>query len=148
MKLSAKMFVNVSVRKNKCLILAIILLSYYYDDSNKSIVVKMKDETAGVAIKKIVELKPRIYFILVDDSSEHKKANDVNKNVFVATRSYNEYRDALLNHKCLRHSINRIQSISHRVGTYGMNKISLSYFDDKVFILNNGYNDLALGYQS
>ena len=50
----------------------------------------MKDETWGVAIEEFVGLKPKIYSFLVDDSSEHKKAKDVNKNV-VATISHNEY---------------------------------------------------------
>ena len=33
----------------------------------------MKDETAGVAIKEFVVLKPKMYSYLVDDNSEHKK---------------------------------------------------------------------------
>ena len=41
--------------------------------------------------------------------------------------------------------MNRIQSKNHRIGTYEINKISLSYFDDKIYILNNGYIGLALG---
>lgn len=32
----------------------------------------MKDETAGVAIKELVGLKPKMYFS-IDESSEHKK---------------------------------------------------------------------------
>ena len=48
--------------------------SKYYDDSNKLVVGKMKDETAGVAIKEFVGLKPKMYSFLVDDSSEHKES--------------------------------------------------------------------------
>ena len=84
---------------------------------------------------------------LVDDNSEHKKANGLNKNV-VATISHNEYKDVLLNKKCLRHSMNRIQSKDHKAGTYETNKISLSCLDDKICIQNNGCDGLALGYQS
>ena len=58
--------------------------SKYYNDSNKLVVRRMKDETAGVAIEEFVGLKPKMYSSLVDDNSEHKKANGVNKNV-VAT---------------------------------------------------------------
>ena len=54
--------------------------------------------------------------------------------------------DVLLNYKCMRHSINRIQSKDHWIQTYEINKISLSYFDDKIYIQNNGYDGLALGY--
>ena len=69
---------------------------------------KMKDETAAVAIEEFVGLKPKMYSYLVDDNSEHKKAKGANNNV-VATIIHNEYKDVLLNKKCLRHSVNRIQ---------------------------------------
>ena len=43
-----------------------------------------------------------------------------------------------MNYKCFRHSMNRIQSKNHRIGTYEIKKKNyLSYFDDKVYILNN-----------
>ena len=119
--------------------------SKYYDNSNKLVVGKMKDETAGVAIEEFVRLKPKICSYLVDDNSEHKKAKGVNKNV-VATISHNEYKDVLLNKKSLRHSMNRIQSKDHRIETYEINKISLSCFDDKIYIQNSGCDVLALGY--
>ena len=44
--------------------------------------------------------------------------------------------------------MNRIQGKDHRIETYEINKISLSCFDDKIYINNNGYEGLALGYQS
>ena len=44
--------------------------------------------------------------------------------------------------------MNRIQSKDHRIGTYETNKISLSCFDDKIYIQNNGCGGLALGYKS
>ena len=44
------------------------------------------------------------------------------------------------------YSMNRIQSKDYRIGTYEINKISLSCFDDKIYIQNNGYDGLALGY--
>ena len=83
-----------------------------------------------------------MYLYLVDDNSEHKIAKGINKNV-VARISHNEYKDVLLNKKCLRHSINRIQGKDHRIGTYEMNKISLSCFNDKIYIQNNGCDGLA-----
>ena len=39
--------------------------SKYYDNSNKLVIGKMKDETAGVAIKEFVGLKPKIHLFLV-----------------------------------------------------------------------------------
>ena len=84
---------------------------------------------------------------MVVDSSEHKKAKGMNKNV-VATISHNEYKDILLNKKYLRHLMNRIQSKDHKIGTYEIKKIYLTCLDDKIYILNNGFDGLVLGYQS
>ena len=91
--------------------------SKYYDNSNKLVVGKMKDETVGVVIGEFVRLKPKIYSYLVNDNSEHKiaKAKGVNRNV-IATISHNEYKDVLLNMECLRHSMSRIESTDHKIG--------------------------------
>ena len=88
-----------------------------------------------------------MYLYLLDDNSEHKQAKGVNKNV-VVTISHNKKKNVLLNKKCLRYSMNRIESKDHKIGIYEINKISLSCFDDKIYIQNNEYDGLALGYQS
>ena len=41
---------------------------------------KKKDETAGVPIKELVGLKPKIHSFSIDVRSEHKKAKRVNRN--------------------------------------------------------------------
>ena len=41
--------------------------------------------------------------------------------------------------------MNRTQSKSHRIGTCKINKISLSCFDNKIYVLDNGVDALALG---
>ena len=88
----------------------------------------MKGEKAGTAIEEFVGLKPKMYLHLVNDNTEHKKAKGVNRNI-VATISRN-HKNVLLNKKCLRHSINRIQR-KHKIRTYEINKVSLSCFDDE-----------------
>ena len=60
--------------------------SKYYNNSNKLVTGKMKDETPGVAVEEFVGLKPKMYSFLVDNS-EHNKAKSVNRNV-VATISH------------------------------------------------------------
>ena len=62
--------------------------------------------------------------------------------------SHNEYKDILLNNKCMRHSMNKIQSKDHRTETYKINKIFLSCFDINIYIQCNGYDELALAYYS
>ena len=65
-----------------------------------------KDETDGVANKKFVGLKSKTYSFLVNDTSEYKKANGVNRNI-VAKIRHNEYKDVLLNNKFFRYSMNK-----------------------------------------
>ena len=84
-------------------------------------VCKIKVETGGISIKKFVGLKPKMYSFLVNNSSKHKKARGMNR-YGVAIISHNEYKDVLLKKKCLRHSINRIESKDHRIISYEINK--------------------------
>ena len=47
-------------------------ISKYYDNSNKLVTGKMKDETGDTAIEESVGLKPKIFSFL-GDNSQHKK---------------------------------------------------------------------------
>ena len=63
-----------------------------------------------------------MYSVLEDYRTEQKKVNGLNKNV--PTRiSHSEYKDVLVNNKCLRHWINRIQNKYDKKGTYKINKM-------------------------
>ena len=42
--------------------------------------------------------------------------------------------------------MNRIQGKDRRIGSNEINKISLSCFDDKIYIENKGYDGSAFGY--
>ena len=111
--------------------------SKYYDNSNKLVIGKMKDETAGIAIKKLVGLKPKMYSFL-EGNGQHKKVKVVNRNT-VSAISQNDYKDVLSSNKYIRHLMNRIQSKDPRIKRFESKKVSLSFFDDKIYIQNNGY---------
>ena len=81
--------------------------SKYYDNSNKLVIGKMKGESTSFAIKEFIGLKLKMYSFL-ENNSKHEKEKGVNRNV-VAIISHNEDKAVLLNNKCLRHSMNRIQ---------------------------------------
>ena len=49
----------------------------------------------------------------------------------------------MFNEKIIRHKIKRIQAKKHKKGTYEIDKISLSCFDDKRYVLDDGVNTLA-----
>ena len=119
--------------------------SKYYNNSNKVVVDKMENKTAGVSIEEFVGLKPKMNSYLVNENSQHEKAKGVNKNVAV-TINHNGYKAVLLNKKRLTRSMNRIQNKDHKIETYEMNKISLSWFDDNIYIQSNRFDEVALGY--
>ena len=52
--------------------------SKYYDDSNKLVIGKIKDQTGSVAIKEFVGLKPKMHSFLVDNN-EHNEVRAVNR---------------------------------------------------------------------
>ena len=70
------------------------------------------------------------------------KESNTAKGVNIATE-FNEFKDTLFNKKIMRHKMKRIQSKKHKLGTYEINKISLSCFDDKRFVLDDGIHTLA-----
>ena len=43
----------------------------------------------------------------------------------------------------MRHKMKRIQSKRYKLGTYKINKISLSFFDDKRYVQDESINTLA-----
>ena len=75
--------------------------SKHYNDSNKLLVDKLKDQKRGVTIKELARLKPKIYSFLVNNNNGPDKANDVNK-ISVARISHSKYKVYLLNMRYLR----------------------------------------------
>ena len=98
----------------------------------------MKYELNGVKIVEFVGLKSKMYSLIASDDKEINKAKGVNKKI-----RNKEYHDVLFDKKVVRHKMKRIQSVLHSVGTKDINKISLSCFDDKRYVLDDGINTLA-----
>ena len=71
-----------------------------------------------------------------------KKSNKVNKYVVKKLR-HEELADVLFNKKVVRHNMKRVQTKLHITGTYDVSKISLSCFDDKRYILDDGISTLG-----
>ena len=116
--------------------------SKFFNPVDESVIGKMKDEVRGNIISEFVGLKSKMYSLIAVDGKENKKAKTVNKNVVKNTR-HEEYIDALFNKKLMRHKMKRILSKLHRIENYDVCKISLSCFDDKRYILDDGINSLA-----
>ena len=101
--------------------------SEVFDDTNKKVIGKMKDEYVGVIIDEFIGLKSKMYSIKKIDGSESSTTKGVN----IATE-FNEFKDVLFSKKIIKHKMKRIQAKKHKIGTYEIDKISLSCFDEDI----------------
>ena len=81
--------------------------SQFFDETNKKVIGKMKDEFGGV---------------IVIDGKEYNTTKSVN----VAT-DFDKFKDVLFNEKIIRHKMKRIQSKKHKLDTYEIDKISVMF---------------------
>ena len=97
----------------------------------------MKDEFGGIVVVELVGLKSKMYSIkkLMGKNVIQQKEWILNK--------FNKFKDVLFNQKIIRHKMKRIQSKTHKLGTYEINKISLSCFDDEIYVLDDEIHMLA-----
>ena len=98
----------------------------------------MKNESEGKIIDESVGLKSKMHVVKNIDGKESNTAKGVN----IATE-FNEFKDTLCNKKIISCKMKRIQGKKHKMGTYEINKVSLSFVDDKRFVLNDGIYTLA-----
>ena len=98
----------------------------------------MKDEYGGVIIIEFIGVKAKMYSIRKINGSKSSTAKGVN----IATE-FNEFKDVLFNKKIIKHKMKRIQAKKHKIGTYEIDKTSLSSFDDKRYVLDDGVHTLA-----
>ena len=116
---------------------------FYYSD-NKKVIGKFKDEASGDPIIEFVGLKSKMYSYKTENK-ENKTAKGVKKNVIKCELSLSDYRDTLFNCTTMRHKMRTIRSEYHQISSYQINKVSLSPFDDKRYILDDGISSYAYG---
>jgi len=77
---------------------------------------------------------------------EHKKAKGIRKNVVKKEIKHQDYKDVLFNNKIMHHQMNTIRSESHQIHSIHLNKVSLSPYDDKRYLLDDGITSYAYGH--
>ena len=112
--------------------------SKVFDETYKKVIGKMKYEFDRVIVEEFIGLKSKTYSMKKIDGKELKTAKGVN-----TTTEFNEFKDVLFAKKIIRHKMNRIQSKKHKLGTYEIDKISLSCFDDRRYVLDDRIHTLA-----
>ena len=57
------------------------------------------------------------------------------------------YKETLFNNKQMHHKMKTIRSQNHQLRSYEINKVSLSCYDDKRYILEDGIHTYAYGHK-
>ena len=127
--------------------------SKFYFDENKKVIGKFKDEAAGNPIISFVGLKSKMYSYQVEIPGldvliikNNKAAKGVNRNVIKRDLDHSDYLACLQNNTIEKHKMKTIRSNHHVVSSYEINKTSLSCFDDKRYILDDGKTSYAYGH--
>ena len=120
--------------------------SPFFNDSNKKVIGKFKDESAGIPIVEFVGLRSKMYSYMKDNKQGSRTAKGIKKNVIKQKIQHENYKDTLFNQKQMRHAMRLIKSEKHQIGSYVVNKTSLSCFDDKRYIHENGVTSYAYGH--
>ena len=115
--------------------------SVYYDCANKKVTGKMKDEMSDKVIAEFIGLRSKMYSIVTVDNEKLIRVKGVNRKLM-----HSEFKDVSFDKKVVRHCMKRILAKGNKMGTYDIYKISLSCFDDKRYVLDNGVNSLAYGH--
>ena len=122
--------------------------SPFHNNANKKVIGKFKDEAAGLPIVEFVGLRSKMYSYIKDNEQSSRTAKGIKKNVIKKQLGHDKYKDVLFNKKQMCHTMRLIKSEKHQIGSYVVDKISLSCFDDKRYIHENGVTSYAYGFEN
>lgn len=123
---------------------------FCYDESNKAVIGKFKDETDGNPIKDFKGLRSKMYSIRLDNEKEKATGKGIKKQALKNKIKHSDYERCLfgkeLKDKQQHIQFNLIRSQKHQLYTYSLNKVGLSCYDDKRYLLEDGITSLSYGH--
>ena len=112
---------------------------------NKKVLGKFKDEMNGNLVLEYIGLRSKVYSIKWEHGCM-KTCKGINKIVNKLVLKHDMYRNSLFQTEYRVDSVVRIGSKCHNLYTYQNNKISLSPYDDKRYVLGDKITTLAYGH--
>ena len=130
---------------------------FCYSSKNKKVIGCFKDELHSLPLEEFIGLRPKSYSLkfrgkvkdgMIVDMKEYEKqvAKGTKKKVKDRFLRHEHYREVLDELKSVYVRQNVILSRQHDVGTYHQTKVSLTAFDTKRWICDDGYHTLAHGH--
>ena len=86
-----------------------------------------------------------MYSCVKDNEKGARTAKNA-KNVIKNNIKHEDYKNTLMNDEQKHHKMKTIRSHKHQLGSYEIKKVSLSCFDDKRYIHDNGMSSYAYGH--
>ncbi len=124
---------------------------FLYCNDNKKVIGKFKDECNGVPISEFVGLRSKMYAFTYSPENklkEKKTAKGIKKNVIKKDIHFDGYKKAIFEEgkEVQFATMNCIRSKRHQLMTIRINKIGLSCYDNKRWVLDDNINTLAYGH--
>ena len=120
--------------------------SPYYCNANKKVIGKFKDEACGIPITEFLGLKSKMYSYIKNDEKGGNTTKGIKKNVIKNNIKHEDYKNTPINNEQMHHKMKTIRSQRYQLGSYEINKVSFSCFDDKRYIHDNGMSSYAYGH--
>ena len=114
-----------------------------YSEANKKVVGKFKDECNGYPPVEFVGLRSKLYSLLVSPTNNKQAMKGIPRRVI---HSHDEYKSVLFSNSSISDTFHSIRSYHHKIYTVPLTKISLSSFDDKRYLLEDGISSLPYGH--
>ena len=99
----------------------------------------------GIIVLPKVKIKNEIIVLPKVKIKNEKKAKGIKKNIIKRDLDHKDYLSVLQNKTIKKHKMKTIRSDHHVVSSYEIKKISLSCYDDKRYILDDGITSYAYG---
>ena len=126
-----------------------------YNNSNKSIIGKFKDETGGIPPKEYIGLRTKMYSMLVPGGDLKQTASGIKDSVKKRLLHHELYKQTLIGPSFIQSSerfedvyINQksFRSYNHTIKTVNVRKIGLTRYDDKRYICEDNVTTRPYGH--
>lgn len=118
-----------------------------FDETNKKIIGKFKDETNSVPIVEFIGLRSKMYSMQLENGEEKRTGKGIKKSALKNKIDHSHFQKCLLgDDKQQLIQFNLIRSTKHQIYTYSVNKVGLSCFDDKRYLLEDGITSYSYGH--
>ena len=124
---------------------------FLHNPKNKKVIGKMKDEMKGNPILEYAGLRPKMYSVRSLENGktkDAKKAKGVKKYVVKKSINHELYLQVLRTKIPEKHKMNSLRSYGHQIHNITQEKVSLSAFDSKRWMCDDGINTIAFGHHT